>query len=1020
MPFTERPRLTACLIVKDESRHLTGCLESIRDWADEIIVVDTGSSDDSAEIARRVGAKVHEATWEGDFSRARNTALEHATGDWVLSIDADERLDYINGGRLLRLIAEAPPEIDAYQLRIVSAADAMNSGVELVHFYPRLFRRRGDIRFRGRLHEQIHRGNVPLGPGAPKTPLSIYHLGYADPEKNRIRLSRNHDIALSEASGLPDNPSARLKLADTYVMVGRLDEAEKIYDGLLATEQLGELKANIRWNLAVCRFKAGSLDRALEQLDLAVEEFPGLMGTRFMRAELLMEAGRHAEALVLLEDLLKPGQRIDPRLTDIRPQPAFLWTLKGVCLATLGRPAEAEGAFDEALVLDPQLFAAHAHRADLLMALGRAAEALPAYLRACALRPDLGSVRIKAGLILLDQGRGEDGVALVQEAARLDPSLADQAGNILTYAADHGDFDRAELDAFLETMRERPAADAAAPVVPPSPEVPAEESAAAAEPDAADATAIIDLDESRAVRDPAAGTAPAATAPAAAAANGALISVCLIVRNEEKHLPACLDSVREIADEIVVCDTGSTDDTVRIAEAAGARVVRFPWCDDFSAARNRALEAASGSWILVLDADERLRRDSAAAIRELVATGRADGYNVAIESITRGDMTHRFVGNYCRLFRNDPRVRFEGRVHEQVYPALRRAGFRVIPSELVIDHEGYAFDADTMERKKRRNLELLEREAAEKPGDHFVQFNLGVACFSLQDMERAERCFREAVQSTREPLSPEVLAIAHARLSQCTLARGDRAQSARDARNALAIDPDAPIPRFVLATIACHDQKFADAAESFRRILKTGDPATGDGLDRAEVSRELGICLYRMKEYAEAAEAFSAAAAGLDDDAMVRLFLGNALAHAGRFDEAYAAYGAALERDPGLEDARGNLEIMAVELGYRYFDAGNPEEALAVVPADTRNTELLFLKAVSEYGLERLEESRRTLETLNAIDGTFAEAWWNMALVCRSLGDIDAARTALDKFRTLAPGDSRAEALEEALSETPF
>ena len=141
---------------------------------------------------------------------------------------------------------------------------------------------------------------------------------------------------------------------------------------------------------------------------------------------------------------------------------------------------------------------------------------------------------------------------------------------------------------------------------------------------------------------------------------------------------------------------------------------------------------------------------------------------------------------------------------------------------------------------------------------------------------------------------------------------------------------------------------------------------------------------------------------------------------AGRLDQACEAYREALDRDPNLTDARGNLEIMALELGYRYFDGGKPEEALALVPEWTTNTELLFLKAVSEHGLGRLEDSRKTLETLNGLNNSFAESHWNLALVCRSLGDSEGARTALNRFRELAPGDDRARALEEALSETPF
>ncbi len=496
------------------------------------------------------------------------------------------------------------------------------------------------------------------------------------------------------------------------------------------------------------------------------------------------------------------------------------------------------------------------------------------------------------------------------------------------------------------------------------------------------------------------------------------LTVCLIVRNEAERLPGCLDSVEGVADEIVVCDTGSTDDTVALARARGARVVDFPWCDDFAAARNAALAAAHGEWILVLDADERLAPRSAGRLPRLLDAADIDGYNVSIESKLQDDMISRFVGNYCRLFRRRPEVRFEGRVHEQIYPSLRRMGGRVIPSELVIEHLGYALDPDTMARKKRRNLALLELEFAERPQDHFVQFNLGVAWFSMHDLERAEPFFRSAIRQTGETLPSEVLQLAFARLAQCALGRGDLEQAARDARGALGIDPQAAIPRFVLASIAYRHERYLEAAAEFRRLLD-GEAATlGDGLDRSSVERELGVCLYRGGRYAEAAAAFHNVSLVRAEDPLVYLFLGNARARNLELGAAVSAYRAALALDPGLTEARGNLELVAVELGYRLHDEGRYAEAADLVPEETENSELLFLGAVCRYALQEYPAARNLLARLNAINDTFAEAWWNLALTCRALGDLAGARNALARFRHLAPGDDRADRLEAVLAES--
>ena len=109
-----------------------------------------------------------------------------------------------------------------------------------------------------------------------------------------------------------------------------------------------------------------------------------------------------------------------------------------------------------------------------------------------------------------------------------------------------------------------------------------------------------------------------------------LLSLCLIVRDEAERIGRCLDAALPIADEIVVVDTGSTDGTAAIAEAKGARVVPFVWIDDFAAARNAALDAARGDWILMLDADEVLERPRPARLRTLLAEARDPAFTVDI------------------------------------------------------------------------------------------------------------------------------------------------------------------------------------------------------------------------------------------------------------------------------------------------------------------------------------------------------------------------------------------------------
>ncbi len=195
------------------------------------------------------------------------------------------------------------------------------------------------------------------------------------------------------------------------------------------------------------------------------------------------------------------------------------------------------------------------------------------------------------------------------------------------------------------------------------------------------------------------------------------VSLCMIVRNEAKNLKACLASVEGVADEIVVIDTGSVDDTQRIAEDCGARVYEFPWRDDFAAARNESIERATRDWILWLDGDDRIPLESREKL--LTLTRSLPNANVAfLMTVVSVGPDGRPIGQAAqvRLFRRDPRLRWEYRVHEQILPALRRTGGSTRETEIVIGHVGYMRPTD-VDKKLERNLRLVDRDLEDRPLD---------------------------------------------------------------------------------------------------------------------------------------------------------------------------------------------------------------------------------------------------------------------------------------------------------------
>lgn len=227
---------------------------------------------------------------------------------------------------------------------------------------------------------------------------------------------------------------------------------------------------------------------------------------------------------------------------------------------------------------------------------------------------------------------------------------------------------------------------------------------------------------------------------------GPTLSVCLIVRDEADMLGPCLDSVAALADQIVVVDTGSADDTVALAEGRGAEVHHFPWVDDFSAARNASLDAARGAFVLVLDADERLAPGAADTIRAIMAADDPAVPTVYLPLLDNRDASGQALGAdfMPRLWRNRPELRFTGRVHEQVgvgVCGLRRA----FDDRIRIVHLGYD-PAHAAERGKRaRNRALLRAEHAERPDDPTVAFYLAKEDYAEGDDAAALPGFRRAM-----------------------------------------------------------------------------------------------------------------------------------------------------------------------------------------------------------------------------------------------------------------------------------
>lgn len=341
-----------------------------------------------------------------------------------------------------------------------------------------------------------------------------------------------------------------------------------------------------------------------------------------------------------------------------------------------------------------------------------------------------------------------------------------------------------------------------------------------------------------------------------------LLTAAMIVKDEATFLPDCLASIAPVVDEIVVVDTGSSDDSPEIARRFGARVVHVDWADDFSAARNVSLEHGTGEWILYIDADERLAGVTRQSAARLLTSAQEVAFRILLRPMVSSTEYREF-----RLWRNDPRIRFDGVIHEKVVPAITRVaqedGRPIGTADWLLEHVGYEGDQT---RKHHRNLPLLRRQLALEPENLFVWHHLARVLAALGNAEEAEATLVGAIDRTRSSGTYHPLAsLSFVDLIRLRQSRGEDASALL--AEALAAYPDNCVLLFMAARALVDVGDHAGALERLDRILAVGrrsDPGWEPAYDRqllGELTFDLrGLCLFRLASYERAADAYAEAA----------------------------------------------------------------------------------------------------------------------------------------------------------------
>lgn len=392
----------------------------------------------------------------------------------------------------------------------------------------------------------------------------------------------------------------------------------------------------------------------------------------------------------------------------------------------------------------------------------------------------------------------------------------------------------------------------------------------------------------------------------------------MIVRDEAAFLPGCLASLEGLADEVIIVDTGSTDQTVELACASGATVLHQEWQDDFSAPRSLAAQHARGEWILVLDADERIHPQGHQALRKalqaadrqfdivLLPLYNADRLDASMDAVISGENQLMPPQLLPRIFRNIDNIRWNRRVHEGPHEWMNHTQRTARPLKNVpIVHYGAVPSHRKAQNKNVRNRRLLELDCAQHPEDHGARRHLAYEYLSEGDHQSAKREVAKAYATirtltednrpgARRPLSVAIVTLhAHYLQQEGKLLEALEALSFSLALSRGGLDENHPNLTYqqgqiyeALATQATEPKLglgyLRDAEQAYRNCIIKHGSFLSEALNPPQCTgsagwRRLGAVLLKLEQFESARHAFEEAHKLDPSDASAQLGLAEAL-----------------------------------------------------------------------------------------------------------------------------------------------
>ncbi|MDQ2871543.1 MAG: glycosyltransferase [Candidatus Eremiobacteraeota bacterium] len=484
------------------------------------------------------------------------------------------------------------------------------------------------------------------------------------------------------------------------------------------------------------------------------------------------------------------------------------------------------------------------------------------------------------------------------------------------------------------------------------------------------------------------------------------ISLCMIVKDEERFLDACLSSVAAYVDEINIVDTGSTDGTLEIARRFGARIQVHPWRNDFAWARNQSLAMATRRWILQLDADEELIAESVQALLSL-KTVPAHLTALWIRCSNRSDQYHG-TGNLShaitRIFPNHERVRFVQPIHEFVSLDNGVLGIGAVPSPIKILHHGYMSDVVGKRDKLGRNLAIIEAAVEREPQEPFHWYNLGVTSYLKGANEGAVRAFERMWELSKDAprgFTPNGLQIWADTLSERL---NEPARGLEIAAIALRYAPRYANAHFSAGKALMMLQRYDESRAMYEAAIADGVHNDAQFVVDEEVSvwkaqSEIGAIYAMTGDDSKAIEWFERGLANRPGVAPLRLNRARAFERVGRLVEAEAEF-------RWLYDQVGDEQGVLNAVNFFLRHPGKESDALDIIEASHRSLStyaavtLLVAAAAVTQRLQRgtgerylqiaLERSPGSADALNALEAIYAARGETAAVAALRLAEQSA------------------------------